>query len=275
MSRTSKSILIVGGAAGLVQAALPFWVECGHKLLLTGRNGKELDDIASKLNGETASPVAYTQVVHRPSDELEIESCLKSAQTVFPDGIDALIIATGGVGDATQKLSPGQSIDTINIEAWQQNHELNLWTPLRWMKIIGGEMMNQKQGSNIVLFDSISAHDTLTRVVPYASGKSALWTAARQIGVEMAEQRVKANLLPVVVNAITPGFFIMEQNLATLDEGRKKAILGRTPMARFGKPEDLVQPLDLLIQSGFINLTNIFVDGGFHGFSGVSLSSRV
>jgi len=80
------------------------------------------------------------------------------------------------------------------------------------------------------------------------------------------------------VNAIAPGFFLTNQNRSLLvnDDGsfkpRAEKILGQTPMARFGEPEELLGTLLWLVDShssGFVNGVVIPVDGGFSAYSGV------
>ena len=49
-------------------------------------------------------------------------------------------------------------------------------------------------------------------------------------------------------------------------------LLQRTPMKRFGKPEDLLGAMLFLVDescSGFVTGTTIQVDGGFMAYSGV------
>ena len=74
------------------------------------------------------------------------------------------------------------------------------------------------------------------------------------------------------VNAISPGFFPAEQNMKLLfkDDGsyteRGGQIIGHTPMARFGKPEELAGAVVWLaspLASSFVTGQNIVVDGGF------------
>jgi len=75
------------------------------------------------------------------------------------------------------------------------------------------------------------------------------------------------------VNAIAPGFFLGKQNRALLvDEKtggltpRGKDIIGRTPFARFGEPDDLAGVVVFLSSekaSGFVTGICIPVDGGF------------
>ena len=75
----------------------------------------------------------------------------------------------------------------------------------------------------------------------------------------------------VRVNAISPGFFIGEQNRALLltPEGkltpRGEKIIDHTPMGRFGTPEDIDGALLFLCSdmSKFVTGTILKVDGGF------------
>lgn len=71
---------------------------------------------------------------------------------------------------------------------------------------------------------------------------------------------------------MTPGFFPAEQNRRLLfnEDGtpttRAQQILGHTPMARFGKEEELVGAVVFLASakaSGFVTGTDIRVSGGF------------
>ena len=68
------------------------------------------------------------------------------------------------------------------------------------------------------------------------------------------------------VNAIAPGFFPAEQNRELLTEERTAAIMGHTPMNRFGEAEELAGAVVWLASaraSGFVTGAVIRVDGGF------------
>jgi len=82
----------------------------------------------------------------------------------------------------------------------------------------------------------------------------------------------------VRVNALSPGFFLTEQNHALLknpdgsDTARGGLIVNNTPMRRYGEPEELLGTLLWLASdktSGFVTGAIIPVDGGFSAFSGV------
>jgi NAD(P)-dependent dehydrogenase (short-subunit alcohol dehydrogenase family) len=79
------------------------------------------------------------------------------------------------------------------------------------------------------------------------------------------------------MNAIVPGFFLTEQNrtLLTNEQGgltpRGNAVIGHTPLNRFGKPDDLSGALVWLMSdaASFVTGTSVTVDGGFSAFGGV------
>jgi NAD(P)-dependent dehydrogenase (short-subunit alcohol dehydrogenase family) len=76
---------------------------------------------------------------------------------------------------------------------------------------------------------------------------------------EWAPQRVR-------VNAIVPGFFPAEQNRKLLTPERTAAIMGHTPMGRFGESRELVGATIFLAAekaSSFVTGAILRVDGGF------------
>ena len=80
-----------------------------------------------------------------------------------------------------------------------------------------------------------------------------------------------------IVNAIDPGFLLIQQNCyLLLDENKKftpraKSIISHTPMGKFGDPEDLIGACIWLASDASKFVTGIIVpiDGGFNAYSGV------
>jgi NAD(P)-dependent dehydrogenase (short-subunit alcohol dehydrogenase family) len=70
----------------------------------------------------------------------------------------------------------------------------------------------------------------------------------------------------VRVNGIRPGFFPTEWNRKNfITPERESAILGHTPMGRFGEPDELIGAAVFLASeaSNFVTGSELIVDGGF------------
>jgi NAD(P)-dependent dehydrogenase (short-subunit alcohol dehydrogenase family) len=150
--------------------------------------------------------------------------------------------------------------------------DLNLMGTLLPCQVFGETMSRSGEGS-IVNVSSMAAQRPLTRVVGYAAAKAAVENLTRWLAVELSV-KYGADLR---ANAISPGFFLGEQNRAMLlnEDGsltqRGRKIVDHTPAGRFGEPEELVGTLIWLCSPAarFVNGIVVPVDGGFGAFSGV------
>jgi NAD(P)-dependent dehydrogenase (short-subunit alcohol dehydrogenase family) len=132
--------------------------------------------------------------------------------------------------------------------------------------------MAQRGSGSIVNVSSMASYQALSGVMGYSVAKAGIDNFTRWLAVEMARKHGA-----VRVNAIAPGFFVSEQNRAVLikPDGsfseRAQKIVARTPMGRFGKPEELVGAVVWLCSdaASFVTGTVIPIDGGFSAFSGV------
>jgi NAD(P)-dependent dehydrogenase (short-subunit alcohol dehydrogenase family) len=132
--------------------------------------------------------------------------------------------------------------------------------------------MRPSAGCSIVNVSSMAATRAITRVGGYGAAKAAVESLTRWLAVELARRGTG-----IRVNAIAPGFLIGIQNRSLLigDDGgltsRGRSIIERTPLARFGEPEELVSTVVWLASDGarFVTGVVVPVDGGFSAFSGI------
>jgi NAD(P)-dependent dehydrogenase (short-subunit alcohol dehydrogenase family) len=76
--------------------------------------------------------------------------------------------------------------------------------------------------------------------------------------VELAEHNI-------LVNAILPGFYETEAAAGNVSTDRRKQVIARTPVGRWGRPEELVGPVVFLASgaSSYVTGASLVVDGGF------------
>lgn len=179
--------------------------------------------------------------------------------------LDILINAAGGnMPGAT--IQPDQAIYDMKSDDLQKVVDLNIIGTMLPTQVFAELFAKQKSG-NIINISSASAQRPLTRVVGYSASKAAIDNFTQWMAVELAQKYGEG----LRVNAISPGFFIGEQNRALLltPEGkltpRGEKIIDHTPMGRFGSPEDIDGALLFLCSdmSKFVTGTILKVDGGF------------
>lgn len=146
----------------------------------------------------------------------------------------------------------------LSEEEWQSTFDTNATGALRVCQAFYPALSASGSG-RVIHIVSLNSFVSLREVAAYAAAKSALLSLTRSLAVEWATSGV-------CVNAIAPGVFRTDLNSKLLDETeRGRELLMRTPMKRFGCPEELVGAAVLLASRAASYITGqcITVDGGF------------
>lgn len=182
------------------------------------------------------------------------------------------ILFNGAGGNVSRARNDNRPIFDVPLDAFDEVLRLNLHGTLI-PSLVFGEAMAARGSGSIVNVSSMASYQALSGVLGYSVAKAGVDNLTRWLAVEMARKHGAG----IRVNAIAPGFFVSEQNRAVLmtpDGGyteRARAIIARTPMGRFGNPDELAGAVQWLCSrsASFVTGAIIPIDGGFSSFSGV------
>jgi NAD(P)-dependent dehydrogenase (short-subunit alcohol dehydrogenase family) len=143
---------------------------------------------------------------------------------------------------------------------WDRTLAVNLTGPFLLSREFGKEMLRQGSGS-IVNISSVAGLLGVSDRAAYNASKHGLIGLTRTLAAEWGGRGVR-------VNAVCPGWVKTEMDQEDQDLGgyTDADIVGRTPMARFARPEDIAQAVAFLADpklSGYVNGHTLSVDGGW------------
>jgi NAD(P)-dependent dehydrogenase (short-subunit alcohol dehydrogenase family) len=254
-------VAVVIGATGALGGAIAEGLaQAGASVAVLGRHAGRGAACVKNLQAHGAQAEFFA------ADALSRES-LRAAHAAAQKSLGAptILVNAAGGNDPKTTVTAERSFEQIAVADWQANFDLNLiGGVLLPCQEFGPAMLGRGRGS-IINIGSVSAGIPLSRVAAYSAAKAAVVNLTQFLAREWAAKNVR-------VNVITPGFFPAEQNRKLLfnQDGsptpRAAAILGHTPMGRFGQAEELKGAAIFLASSaasGFVTGTEIRVDGGF------------
>ena len=266
-SLTNKTVAITGGTGVLGQAMVKGLAAAGASVAILGRRKEVAEALAKEVRSSGYQAIAVK------ADVLDRAELIKAREAILQEfgSIQILVNAAGGNMPGAV-VPPDKTFFDLNLDDFQKVVDLNLMGTVLPTQIFSEDMAKRKKGV-IINIASMAAFRPLTRVVGYSAAKAAVENFTQWLAIEMAKKFGEG----IRVNAISPGFFLTEQNrtLLTNPDGsytaRGQSAINQTPFARFGKPEELIGTLVWLCSdaSAFVTGVNVPVDGGFNVFSGV------
>lgn len=266
-SLKGQVVVVTGGTGILGGAFVEAIANAGAAVGILGRNESIANERADAINNRGGRAIAL------PADVLNENSLVAAKQKIIAafGKVDGLVNAAGG-NMPQGVVQPNEDIFAMNIDGMKTVLDLNLWGTIIPTQIFG-DALAKNQTASIVNISSMNSKRAVTKVLGYNMGKAAVDCYNQWFAVELANRYGDK----IRMNALTPGFFLTEQNrnLLTNTDGtftaRGQSVINQTPFKRFGNPEELIGALIFLLSdaSKFVTGSQLVVDGGFSIFSGV------
>ncbi|MBC8156424.1 MAG: 3-oxoacyl-ACP reductase FabG [Bacteroidetes bacterium] len=242
-SLAGKLALITGGGSGIGFDIARCMVQAGARVVITGRREQPLRE-ATNVLGETAHYVVNDVTARESLDDLV-------ATIEATHGPIDILVNNAGINMKKPALE-------VTDEDFDRIVHTNLNSVFSLTRACARRMIERRSGS-IIMISSMAAYYGLDRVVAYAASKSAVAGMVKVLASEFSG-------LGVRVNAIAPGFIetAMSRTAMGGDPDRFARAMRRTPMGKFGQPEDIGWAAVFMASDAarYITGVSLPVDGG-------------
>jgi NAD(P)-dependent dehydrogenase (short-subunit alcohol dehydrogenase family) len=238
--------VVVGGTSGIGRAIVMGLAEQGADVVPTGRRANHIEEVC------VAVEAMGRRTLRQVTDIRDRESVDALRETILHEfGRVVILVNAAGftLKQPTIKLCDEQLSSILDT---------NLTGALRTCQSFYEALKGSGRG-RIINIASLGSFVAFYEVAAYCASKTALLSLTRSLALEWAQDGIS-------VNAIAPGIFPTEMtNGIVTGTARGQELLARTPMRRFGNPEELAGAAVLLASdaASFITGQCITVDGGF------------
>ncbi|MEI4485108.1 SDR family oxidoreductase [Frigidibacter sp. MR17.14] len=242
---TGRTALITGSSRGLGRAFAEGLAGAGARVILNGVNTARLEEAAAEMRA------AGFDVLTSAFDVAD-EAAIKAAfDRLDADGIEVDILMNNA---GIQFRKPMLELDTAD---WQRVIDINLTSAF----VIGREAakrMAARGRGKIINIGSLTSELARATVAPYTVAKGGIKMLTKAMAAEWGEKGIQSN-------AIGPGYMVTDMNEALLSNPEFDGwVKGRTPMRRWGLPEELAGTAIYLASdaSNYVSGQIIYADGG-------------
>ena len=232
----NKVVMVFGGSGGLGAVIADDLGANGWDVVVASRSRGELD----------------------AASHVEVDVTSESAVRAAIDGVRASRGRLDAVVNAAGITSSAPALETT-LTDWERVMATNLTGAFLISRETARVMVADGTAGAILHLASLCSHAGCELVCAYSASKAGLLGLSRSLASEWAQYGIR-------VNCVVPGVFLTPLNESRLlDTPRGNAARARTPLGRFGRPDELCGAVEYLIsdRASFVTGTELVVDGGF------------
>lgn len=243
---TGRVALVTGASRGIGAAIAVAMAERGADVALLARNEELLEQVAESVRGLGRKALVL------PADVTDPEAVGQAVERMVAElGVPSILVNNAGGNSFSMPLV------ATRYSGWDKTVRLNLDSTVHVSQAVLPHMLGAGRGS-VINVSSVVALAGAPMMSHYAAAKAAVVSLTKSTALECASAGVR-------VNALLPGW--IETDLTTFlrtDETTEQSVLGRVPMQRWGKAEEIAAVAVFLASdaASFITGQSIVADGG-------------
>lgn len=244
MEMTGKVAVVTGGASGIGLATAKAFVNEGLKVVIADIN-KEAGELKAHELNENNSDVFFVQV--DVSQEDSVANLIE--KTISKFGQIDIMINNAGIGalNETHELSYEDYHKIISVN--QDGVFFGIKYAIREMLKTGGGV--------IVNTSSILGSVGEPKAFAYNASKGALNLMTKSAALQYGSRNIR-------VNAVAPGYIETGMvNIETLGVEMYNGLVGKHPIGRIGRAEEVAHAIVFLCENDFVTGTTLLIDGGY------------
>ncbi|MBN2553317.1 MAG: SDR family oxidoreductase [Spirochaetales bacterium] len=237
--------LVTGSSRGLGLVLARGLGGAGATVVLNGRNEQTLQEAVSRLKEEGLDARGYGFDV---TESAQIDGTIgRIEEEVGP--IDILVNNAG--------IQRRGALEDFSEEDWQDILSTNLTAVFLVSRRVVRGMIARGRGK-IINIHSLQSEVARVTIAPYCASKGGVKMLTRGMATDWGKHNIQ-------VNGIGPGYFRTEMTRPLAENPEfDRWLRSRTPMARWGDPQELVGTAIFLASdaSSFMTGQIVYVDGG-------------
>jgi acetoacetyl-CoA reductase len=238
---TGKTALVTGGTRGIGAAIAGALKEAGHKVAVSYASD---DTFAESFRAETGI-AAYKW------DVGDYDDCTRGHAAVVKDlgPIEILVNNAGAVAES--------KFENMTAEQWHKVIRVDLDSVFYMCKLVYPSMMERRWG-RIVNIGSMNGQAGQLNQVNYVAAKAGMHGFTKALALEAAKYGI-------TVNNIAPGY-VDTYMMREMPERIREKILEKSPVRRFGLPEEVAHAVMFLIddKAAWSTGATVTLNGGTH-----------
>lgn len=229
----------------------------GSHVLVVGASRAGIGAAIARAFQDAGATVTITGVEPEPAAEDKARFAYVQLDVQSGEAVKALAAAMSRLDILVNCAAITARGEEMDPAFFQKVVDINLHGTFRTAEAFHGQL--KAAAGSLINIASMYAQFGSPRNPAYGASKAAVQQLTKSLAIAWAPDGIR-------VNAVAPGFIVTEQSARSrMDAQHVENVNRRTPLARWGNPDDIAGPVLFLAsdQAKFMTGTCLAIDGGY------------